>query len=545
MKHNFRKSTAVLLALSMTAAMPVYGSETEEPVQAKTREEMDARFSWQDEIKEALKEEQGAGYSLEDALIVVDPFEFSPLTALAIFDTEEASTITVTVKGKDDASTITHTFEEASTSHMVPIYGLYADQENEVEITATAADGSQTSQTYPIQTDVLPEDISKTELQVSIPEKMTPGLTFFDCPHINGNYFLALDCNGDIRWYLSDKSFNGSVMLTHLKNGNLLVGTGEAIPDSYNNLYGFYEITPLGQFVRSYQVYGTHHDIREKSDGNLIVAASMEGRESQNDYIVEIDRETSEVIRDWDLMEIIPMTEYDTQDPYTGGLSNWLHNNAVWYDEASDDFVISGRHQNMILRFDAQTGEIKWIFSGTVGELNEELHPYLLTPVNEDFEYPMSQHAATLSSDGDLMLFDNRNFDVLDEDGNLDQDKLYSRAVKYHIDEENMTIEEVWEYGKEAGNQLYSSFGSDVDELEENHYLIDFGGMYQAEDGSSYDHILTDPEIKNASARNTIAVEINNDEVVYQVKLYGNTQSQSYKAERKDIYQNASVLTLD
>ena len=108
-----------------------------------------------------------------------------------------------------------------------------------------------------------------------------------------------------------------------------------------------------------------------------------------------------------------------------------------------------------------------------------------------------------------------------------------------------MTIEEVWEYGKEAGNQLYSSFGSDVDELEENHYLIDFGGMYQAEDGSSYDHILTDPEIKNASARNTIAVEINNDEVVYQVKLYGNTQSQSYKAERKDIYQNASELTLD
>ena len=545
MKKHLKKSVAVFLALSMTAVLPVYGSEAEETPAAQTREEMDARFSWQEEIKEALKAEQEAGYSMEEAQIIVDPFEFSPLTALAIFDTEEESTISVTVKGKDDATAITHEFPDAATSHMVPIYGLYADFENEVEITATAADGSQISHTYTIQTDVLPEDISKTELQVSIPEKMAPGLTFFDCPHINGNYFLALDANADIRWYLSDKSFNGSVMLTHLQNGNLLVGTGQAIPDSYNNLYGFYEITPMGQFVKSYQVYGTHHDIREKSDGNLIVAASMEGRESQNDYIVEIDRETGEVVRDWDFMEIIPMTEYDTQEPYTGGLSNWLHNNAVWYDEANDDFIISGRHQNMIMKFDAETKEIKWILSGTVGELNEELRPYLLTPVNEDFEYPMSQHAAMLTANGDLMLFDNRNFDVLDEDGNLDQDKLYSRAVRYHIDEENMTIEEIWEYGKEQKNQLYSSFGSDVDELDENHYLIDFGGMYQAEDGSSYDHILTDAEIKNASARNSIAVEINNDEVVYQVKLYGNSQSQSYKAERKDIYQNAAELTLE
>ena len=545
MKKHLKKSVAVFLALSMTAVLPVYGSEAEETPAAQTRKEMDARFSWQEEIKEALKAEQEAGYSMEEAQIIVDPFEFSPLTALAIFDTEEESTISVTVKGKDDATAITHEFQDAATSHMVPIYGLYADFENEVEITATAADGSQISHTYTIQTDVLPEDISKTELQVSIPEKMAPGLTFFDCPHINGNYFLALDANADIRWYLSDKSFNGSVMLTHLQNGNLLVGTGQAIPDSYNNLYGFYEITPMGQFVKSYQVYGTHHDIREKSDGNLIVAASMEGRESQNDYIVEIDRETGEVVRDWDFMEIIPMTEYDTQEPYTGGLSNWLHNNAVWYDEANDDFIISGRHQNMIMKFDAETKEIKWILSGTVGELNEELRPYLLTPVNEDFEYPMSQHAAMLTANGDLMLFDNRNFDVLDEDGNLDQDKLYSRAVRYHIDEENMTIEEIWEYGKEQKNQLYSSFGSDVDELDENHYLIDFGGMYQAEDGSSYDHILTDAEIKNASARNSIAVEINNDEVVYQVKLYGNSQSQSYKAERKDIYQNAAELTLE
>ncbi len=534
---------AVLAAmLTVSSAAAVFAEETPEP--AKTKEEMDARFSYQEEIKDALKEEQAAHYSMEDALIVVDPFELSPLTAVAVFSTEDPTRISVKVKGDNEAATLTHDYEEMTTDHMVPIYGLYAGRENEVELVATTEDGTETSFTYGVETDVLPDDISKTEVSVSIPEKMQPGLTFFDCPHIGGNYELAVDCNGDIRWYYSDKNLNGSVMLTHLKDGNMLLGTGEKIPDAYNNLYGFYELTPAGQFVRSYQVYGTHHDIRETENGNLIVLASVEGRESQNDYAVEIDRETGEVVRDWDFMEIIPMNEYDTQDPYTGGLSNWMHNNAIWYDEENGDIIASGRHQNMILKFDADTKEIKWILSATVAERNPNLDKYMLTPIGDDFEYPTSQHAATLAADGDLLVFDNRNFDEVDEDGNLDQNKLYSRAVKYHIDEENMTVEQVWEYGKDEGNQLYSSFGSDVDSLGENHYLIDFGGMYIAEDGSSYDHILTDKEIKNASNRNSIAVELVDDEVVFQVKLYGNSQSQSYKAERKDVYQNAKEIEL-
>lgn len=539
-----KKMTGLLTSLlfaGVFVSVPVFA---EEAAPARTEAELNQRFAYQEEIIEALKEEQSAGYTMEEALVIVDPFELSPLSAVAVFTTEQECTISVTVQGEDENSTISYTLQDGAVDHCVPIYGLYANKENQVTLTAEAADGTAQTCTYTVETDYLPEDISKTEVEVSIPEKMQPGFTFFDCPHINGNYQLAVDCNGAVRWYLSDKTLNGSVMLTHLRNGNLLVGTGEKIPDAYNNLYGFYEITPAGQFVKSYAVYGTHHDIRERENGNLIVAASKEGRESQNDYIVEIDRSSGEVVRDWDLMEIIPMTAYDTEPPYTGGLSNWIHNNAIWYDEESDDFVISGRHQNMVMRFDAETGEIRWMFSATIGEKNEKLRPYLLEPVGDDFEYPASQHAAMLTPEGDVLVFDNRNFDIQDENGELDQDKMYSRAVRYQINEEDMTIRQIWEYGKEQGNQLYSSFGSDVDYLGEDHYLIDFGGMYQAEDGSSYDHILTPPEIKNASARNSILVEVNQDEVVFQVKLYGNSQSQSYKAERKEIYRNASEIVL-
>ena len=385
----------------------------------------------QAEADAAIQKEMENGYTLEEPLVVVNPYNLSPLTAMVGFETQKETTVAVVVKGKDSFTDIGHSFEDFSTRHLVPVYGLYAGTENKVEITVTDRNGVVQTNTIAIQTEALPDDISQVEVKVSVPEKMTAGLTFFDCPHINGNYCLAIDVNGDIRWYFADKSFNGSVMLTHLRNGNFLIPSGDVIPDTYNNLTCVHEVTPLGKLVNTYSVYGIHHDIREKTDGNLIFAASKEGEESQNDYIVEVDRSTGEKVRDWDLMEIIPMTVYDTQPPYSGGLSNWLHNNAIWYIGEEDAFIISGRHQNMVMKFDAETKEIRWILSETVGELNENLRPYLLTPVNDgsEFEYPTSQHAAMQTPEGELMLFDNRNQDEQSADGSLDQSKLYSRVV--------------------------------------------------------------------------------------------------------------------
>ena len=34
--------------------------------------------------------------------------------------------------------------------------------------------------------------------------------------------------------------------------------------------------------------------------------------------------------------------------------------------------------------------------------------------------------------------------------------RIYSRLVHYRIDEKRMTVEQVWEYGKEAGSELFS-----------------------------------------------------------------------------------------
>jgi arylsulfate sulfotransferase len=79
------------------------------------------------------------------------------------------------------------------------------------------------------------------------------------------------------------------------------------------------------------------------------------------------------------------------------------------------------------------------------------------TANHPDFEWAWYQHAPKVLPNGDLLLFDNgdnRNFT-----GQL----RYSRAVVYRIDEAAMTVQQVWQYGKERGPDTYSRIVSDVD----------------------------------------------------------------------------------
>ena len=100
------------------------------------------------------------------------------------------------------------------------------------------------------------------------------------------------------------------------------------------------------------------------------------------------------------------------------------------------------------------------------------------------------------------------------------------------------------QYGKERGTEIFSSFVSDVDYLADGHYLINFGGMYKLEDGSSYDHVLTSGDLKKTASRQGVVIEIVDDEVVFEARFHGNANSNIYKAERKDIYHGAVELTL-
>lgn len=495
-----------------------------------------------DEILQVFEEGE---YGLDDPLILQDPFQLSPLSALVMFRTEAETTASVEIAGKDGGPALRHDFGTAGRVHAIPVIGLYPGHVNRVTIQAADMAGVVVKKNLEIRTEPLPGDFSKFDVRTSIPEKMAPGFTFVDCPHLNGNYPFAIDEWGNVRWYFSDKQLNAGIMLAHMRNGNFITGSGMFIPNSYNNLMAAYEITPLGRIAHVYSIYGLHHDVREKENGNLVFMTSKAGRESLNDYIDEVERSTGRVLRSWDLMEIIKLNEYTTRSPYSGGLFNWLHHNAVWLNEKNNEMLVSGRHQDLSLAFDADTEEVKWWFSGSLEKQSDGMEKKRLGLASPGFEYPTSQHALFSLPDGRIMLFDNRNDDITDSEGELLQERLYSRGVVYEIDSDRGEVREAWQFGKgEQSRELYSSFASDVDCLGENHYLLDFGGQYKMENGDNYDHMVTPAKIKFSSIRTSRIVEVKDDEVVFDVLVYGNANSNSYKAERRKLYSGLGEETM-
>ena len=103
-----------------------------------------------------------------------------------------------------------------------------------------------------------------------------------------------------------------------------------------------------------------------------------------------------------------------------------------------------------------------------------------------------------------------------------------------------MTIEQVWQFGKERKNDFFSSYISNVEYYRDGYYLVHSGGM-------GYNHGVTceelpvymnleDPECVLKS----ITVEIMDGELVYEMHLPSNY----YRAEKMSLYREGANLDL-
>lgn len=453
--------------------------------------------------------------------IIQNPYHNSPLAALVIFKTSEEIAPTIEVKGKDEQTTITHKFP-AATEHYLPIYGLYADYDNTV-IMSYEINGQQNTSTFSIKTEPLPETVAKADIITANKEQLSNDLYFF-MPSGN-NLAAAYDINGDVRWYLDQKTAWDN---TRLKNGHLLIGTERLMNTPYY-MTGLYEIDLLGKIYKEYSIPGGyHHDFFEMPNGNLLVASDNFAitNDTVEDYIVELDRETSEIVKNFDLKKILP-TETTGNESYSS--SDWFHNNSVWYDENSNIIVLSGRHQDAVVGINYTTGELKWII-GDKTNWPESYAKYFFTPVGEDFEWQWSQHAAMVTPEGNIFLFDNGNNKSKIAENYTPATNSYSRGVIYHIDNNAKTIEQIYQYGKERGSDFYSPYISDVDYLEADHYIISSGGISKK-----------NGEVQNKPAGVTGADELLSDtveqkdgETIFEIKLPINT----YRAEKMSAYYN-------
>lgn len=509
---NLKKIIVIILAIIIIAS--IIGLLILNNI-STARSELKLTLSLRSEQQELEEGFTSEGYTLDNPNVIVDPYNNSPLTALVIFETEREEKVKITIEGEDDLTTYTHEFDKEKV-HYIPVYGLYAGKENTVVIEC----GNEKKE-LKIKTEELPDDFILPTSVKKEESKLTNDLYFFTPS--SGGCTYAYDTNGDVRWYLTNTA---TWKIDRLENGHLLVSTERLVNSPYY-LTGLYEMDMLGKIYVEYSLPGGyHHDYYEMPNGNLLVASDdfNSGKGTVEDYIVELDRETGKIVKTIDLKDILNMEDGKSENWVE---YDWFHNNSVWYDEKTNSITLSGRHQDAVINIDYDTEKLNWII-GDPTNWSEAYQKYFFKPVGDDFEWQWSQHAAMITPEGYVFIFDNGNNKSKNEDEYVDAEDSYSRGVMYKIDTEKMTIEQVWEYGKERGSEFYSPYISDVDYLDKNHYIVHSGGIVYV-DGKNSNQPAG---LGGADKLVSDTVEVLDDEVIFEIKLPSN----NYRVEKMSLY---------
>lgn len=479
----------------------------------------------QSELEKGFLAEFAAdNYTLANPLVKLNPYGTSPLTAMVLFETPAATEATIIVRGKEHLGDIRHTFP-AGKRHILPVYGLYADYENKVDI--VMANGQKN--TITIKTEPLHPDVPVATSIKTTPEYMGNNLMFLTAAM--RAMPVGYDYAGDIRWYATR---NFAFDLKRLPNGHILVGTERLVKMPYFTT-GLYEMAFSGKIFKEYVLpSGYHHDQFAMEDGNILVLTFDFYSGTVEDMCVLLDAKTGEILKSWDYKKVLPqnVAGSGSQDEH-----DWFHNNAVWYDKKTNSLSLSGRHQDAVINLDYETGELNWIIGDPEGWPQEMVEKYFFTPVGDgEFDWQYEQHACVVLPDGDIMMFDNGHYRAKNKENYWPNSKNFSRGVRYRIDTEKMTIEQVWQYGKERGAEYFSPYICNVEYYNEGHYLVHSGGI-GCENGKTCEGMAVmktmQPEFKdNVYTFNSITCEIKDDVLMYELQVPANC----YRAEKLPLY---------
>ena len=455
-------STVIVLAL---VGFMIYGFNR--PATTNVEELPDITITQQLQEQRFMELYELEPHNETNPFFVLDPFDVSPLTGLMIFETESDSQYEVVVRGLNPSADMTFV-TGVSTVHYIPVYGLYAGMDNVVEIYEyiEGTQGVKTA-TVHIQTEELPEEVSLPTTNDTTPEYFGNDLMIM-IPALK-SFPVGFDYNGDVRWYLTaNLSWSPEI----LENGRLLMGTDRLISDPYY-VTGLYEIDYMGKVYREYKIPGGyHHDAVELPDGNLLVLTD-DFNGTVEDKVVEIERNTGEIVKTWDIAAYLP--EFDGMSEMWTTF-DWFHNNSVDYDPVTDSILLSGRHQDAVISIGKTSRELNYIIGDPGNWSSAFVTNYFLTPIGEEFEWQYAQHSAMYLPNGDIFIFDNGNNKAKDSTEYVSASNSYSRGVIYRIDEAEQTIEQIYQFGKELGSEFYSPYISNVEYYDEGHYMVHSGG---------------------------------------------------------------------
>ncbi|MDN3714484.1 aryl-sulfate sulfotransferase [Vibrio breoganii] len=353
-------------------------------------------------------------------------------------------------------------------SLMLPIWGMYENFDNSIEVTLYFQDDSKISDTVIL---TAPPYVDSNEIFDRIIKNESPtneGISFsyFYLENNTDQGPVIVDIDGNVRWtfnpeMLSEPGHYRAAYFTSggfkVQNGNKLItlNLDGTISEVLISADGLSDIVP-------------HHETTVGKRGYLLnINTTKSGVNIVEAIVIEVDG-NGQLIQEWDFGEIISNYMLENgDDPSTFVIDgvDWFHMNSAIYDP-SDDSIIASSRENFVIKVDYETKKIIWILGDETKYW--ATFPSLLTlSLSSNDIKPMGEHALSLVN-GELMLFNNGQASFNQPDGAPVGETLSSSlGMKWAIDMGNMTATNTWTY--DSG--LYSDICSSIYEKEGDHLV--------------------------------------------------------------------------
>jgi hypothetical protein len=342
----------------------------------------------------------------------------------------------------------------AASIAILPVFGLYADHSNHLDIRFTFRDGSVQTASIDIATTPYldPRGVyDNVRVLQSRSAQSALGFDYFAMKSIIDSPVIV-DTDGNIRW-VAGVSFP-STSTAFVDNG-FVIGDQTAPTLRRLELDGSAEQRLL--IPAAYKNF--HHNIEPGKHGMLI---ELDTTTESGALLAEISP-VGAILKEWDFAVIVESFMYAQGDDASAFVRrgvDWFHMNGAWYDGADDSIIASSR-ENFVIKVDYDTGDIIWILGDPTKYWYTfpSLRTKALTITNGGL-YPMGQHAPSMTSDGLLMVFNNGAESFNQPTGAPVGGTLtYSTVSAYRIDEQTLTAEVAWvfDYSQSIFSRICSS----------------------------------------------------------------------------------------
>lgn len=242
-----------------------------------------------------------------------------------------------------------------------------------------------------------------------------------------------------------------------------------------------------------------HHDVSLLPHGNRLVL-STEVKEVEDYYTSEIDKNAprkkqnvvgdvvieftpeGKVVHQWRTFDEMPVMRigYETFSNYwiRRGFPNsvdWSHANAVIPLPNEDAYLVNFRYQSAMIKVNKRSGKIDWIFAEPTG-WGKELQDKLLKIPKDGLNW--HQHSPRFTKNGNLLFFNNNNFQSRPYKKTKPISESPSYIVEYKINEKEKTVQKVWSTENDSEKKVYSIAMGRVSELDESgNILVCYGAL--------------------------------------------------------------------